>query len=309
MKARFNTILRWLRLNRVFAVYMISGWLAILSLSAVWSIGYFSQRWGAIRFGELLFFPCAAVMILCLVLLVKDQEDGSCILQQVPEKVSEWILSLQDWTRRRSFLVLTALSVIFTGFMIMFWSMLSDFNRHLFILQLIATVIYGSLGLLVLLLYCSYISYCIRTGTFKKHLLVCRLLAKDTDAGLEKAAAVQSSTARKGRIVFWVIYAVVFLLQFMVLASVTTDDVFPLFLLYKVCEFILVFIFLRHLDRLADDMAKTADGETAHENSRQVFPVLKQASLDLARIRDSVQAAVEKQLKSEHLKTELITNV
>ena len=152
MKERFHKVLHWISLNRTFVIYICSGWLAILCLSAMWSIGYFSGRWNAIIPGELLFFPCAAVSAICLVLLVKSRKEDPDLIHGLPEKTSAIIRSILAWTEKRSLLVLTVLSFFFICLMVFFWNMLSPFP------QIIATVIYGTLSLLAVLLYFSCIA-------------------------------------------------------------------------------------------------------------------------------------------------------
>lgn len=93
------------------------------------------------------------------------------------------------------------------------------------------------------------------------------------------------------------------------LFSVWAQSVFLLFLtaLYAVCGILLGAIFTRRLERGADRLAK-GDLECQIDTSN-MFGVYKSHAENLNHIRRGMTDAVEAQIRSERMKTELITNV
>ena len=64
------------------------------------------------------------------------------------------------------------------------------------------------------------------------------------------------------------------------------------------------------LTRLHDGLRRMADGDITHQvSTRHLTGGLKAAAEDINRLGDGLQEAVEQQIKSERMKTELITNV
>lgn len=78
----------------------------------------------------------------------------------------------------------------------------------------------------------------------------------------------------------------------------------------KAFEFLVLFPLLLQMKRLQDGSRQLAGGNLDHKvETKYMFPELKKHAEYLNQIGDGMSTALEERLKSEHFKTELITNV
>ncbi|MBO5999094.1 MAG: HAMP domain-containing histidine kinase [Lachnospiraceae bacterium] len=305
----------FIRNNFLILLYLFSGILSVLFLSAVWTEGYYRYHssYGIVTGALLLFMPAAAVCVVSLILLVRNNNRIPVLSGEADRSA----VRFTDWIRRRSILVMTLCSILLCIFMIFGWDLMTSLIPRSFLLHLLATVLYGGISLSVVLIYARFMAYCFRSHSFRDHLLINRLLPKKTlpDDGVNKTGTDRPDAPRKGsrtgRFIFWTAYGIITLMQLFVLAVFSErDDIILLFFIYKAAEFLFVLFFLHQLGSVSAFAGELADGGLDRPVPHGIFfPVLKKICASLNSIKDAVNTAVERQVKSEHLKTELITNV
>ena len=286
--------------NHALIVYFATGILCVLLLSMAWTEGYFWQSWHLIEPALLLLVPASAATLVSLVTVLRK---GISHAGLSPEAV-ERLRAAEAFIRRRSLVTVPVCGTVLLIITIACWNVMIYIRRSSLFLHLLATLLYGAAGFLILLVCLRYFVFRYRNRTVRA--------AKSTAQPRE----VRSNTDDPGsvfsrRISFWVLYGVVALLQFFVIAAGLHDrPVTILFLLYKAAEFVLLIYYFSRLDRTILLAEQLASGDLqARFSGKECFPSLRALVSVLGRIRDAVGNAVDERMKSEHLKTELITNV
>lgn len=108
----------------------------------------------------------------------------------------------------------------------------------------------------------------------------------------------------------WVLFCAVDFFLLVVLIPSRSSSMLTAFMLYNIAAFLYVSYFLVRLGKLQSAAERLAGGEDGvrFETTGPLDPVGKSAKI-FNRIGDSVSRAVEERMKSERLRTELITNV
>lgn len=99
-------------------------------------------------------------------------------------------------------------------------------------------------------------------------------------------------------------------LEFLVIASASDGMIMAIFLIYKVIEIPTLLWGAMQFDRIRKGTRRIASGEALHPiDTDGMYWEFRKEAEDINRIGEGIRHAVEEQLKSERLKTELITNV
>lgn len=108
----------------------------------------------------------------------------------------------------------------------------------------------------------------------------------------------------------WVLFCAVDFFLLILFIQSRSSSMLTAFMLYNIIAFLYVSYFLIRLGKLSDAAERLAGGEDGvrFETTGPLDPVGKSAKI-FNRIGDSVSRAVEERMKSERLRTELITNV
>lgn len=108
----------------------------------------------------------------------------------------------------------------------------------------------------------------------------------------------------------WVLFCAVDFFLLVLFIPSRSSSMLTAFMLYNIAAFLYVSYFLIRLGKLQSAAERLADGEDGvrFETTGPLDPVGKSAKI-FNRIGDSVSRAVEERMKSERLRTELITNV
>jgi signal transduction histidine kinase len=109
--------------------------------------------------------------------------------------------------------------------------------------------------------------------------------------------------------IVWKFLALLLIYLFIMMFSISEQEYLPLVLrTIVVCAYMLWWLI--KADEIKAKTAKTAKGDLSAEIDTNLMPnSLKQHAENINSIQDGIRLAVEKEMKSEHLKTELITNV
>jgi signal transduction histidine kinase len=117
----------------------------------------------------------------------------------------------------------------------------------------------------------------------------------------------------KGHFIFTaVVVGAVTLLQLLVICTTDYDVEWELvcFFLYKCVEIPLLFWILYQVEKLRQGGKRVASGDYSQPiNTAKMLPPLKEHGENINHVSEGIAVAVEEQMKSERLKTELITNV
>lgn len=98
--------------------------------------------------------------------------------------------------------------------------------------------------------------------------------------------------------------------EFIVIAIGDTGITMTLFLLFKLVETPVLCLTIIQIHQLQNTVKQMAEGNLEHHiNTDKMLPACKKHGNYLNQIADGINLAVEERLKSEHFKTELITNV
>lgn len=108
----------------------------------------------------------------------------------------------------------------------------------------------------------------------------------------------------------WVLFCAVDFFLLVLFITSRSSSMLTAFMLYNIIAFLYVSYFLIRLGKLSDAAERLAGGEDGvrFDTTGPLDPVGKSAKI-FNRIGDSVSRAVEERMKSERLRTELITNV
>ena len=110
-------------------------------------------------------------------------------------------------------------------------------------------------------------------------------------------------------VIFSAIVGVIQLLGLAVVSAESDAGLF-LFVIYKAIEVSVIVWFALQFDRVKKGMAMVAAGHTdAPIDTAHMLPAFKSHAADIANVSDGINKAVEERMKSERMKTELITNV
>lgn len=102
------------------------------------------------------------------------------------------------------------------------------------------------------------------------------------------------------------------MLEFIVIAATDNDAGVEavLFVLYKLVAIPFVFWVIAQVERIRQGAKRAASGNyTEPIHTHKMLPVLKEMGENINHVSDGIAVAVEEQMKSERMKTELITNV
>lgn len=101
-----------------------------------------------------------------------------------------------------------------------------------------------------------------------------------------------------------------FLQMLVILATESEVDECMLFILYKCVELPLLAVVLYQMEKLRQGGKRVAAGDYSQPiDTKKMLPVLKEHGENINNVSNGIAVAVKEQMKSEHLKTELITNV
>ncbi len=138
------------------------------------------------------------------------------------------------------------------------------------------------------------------------------------------AVRCKTKTLVKGTLLYWVWYLLknltlvwktvlvwggISLVELIVVAGWGRSPVVTLWLLEKLILTPIIFAFVIGLKKLQDGAGRMAEGDMAPIDEKFLFPDERKHARNLNSLGRGAQLAVEKQLKSERMKTELITNV
>ena len=286
--------------NPALITYFAAGILSVLLLSMAWTEGYFWQSWHLIEPALLLLVPAAFAALISLIVVLRRgiRPEGLS-----PETVKR-LQTAGAFIRRRSLFAVPVCGSALLFLIIACWDTMINIRRSSLLLHLTATLLYGGTGLLILLVCLRYLVFRVRKRSAGLQEAAGRLPA-------ERDGAEITDNVFTGRISFWILYVLVTMLQWFVLAGLGEEDaLIVLFFLYKAAESALLIWFFSRLDRMLRTAGQLASGDLQTRFSgREIFPSLRALAAVLDRIRDAVGSAVEREMKSERLKTELITNV
>lgn len=107
-----------------------------------------------------------------------------------------------------------------------------------------------------------------------------------------------------------IIIAVISFWELLIILSIDSESLFMFWLVFKFIEIPLIFTFLIQMKRLQDGSRRMAGGDLDTKiDTRHMFFELRKHGEYLNQIQEGMSIALKEQLKSEHFKTELITNV
>ena len=110
-------------------------------------------------------------------------------------------------------------------------------------------------------------------------------------------------------VIFSAVVGVIQLLGLAVVASEFSAGLF-LFVIYKAIEVAVIIWFALQFNRVKEGMSLVASGNTdATIDTTHMLPAFKSHAHDIANVSEGINRAVEERMKSERMKTELITNV
>ena len=168
-----------------------------------------------------------------------------------------------------------------------------------------AGAVFGVLGILLGILVCMTTAVRIKTHTFKETTLIYHLTGPFRR--IWKAAQENLS-------LFWltvIFLGILTLVEMIVLGATTaTGMVFVPFILYKLAAVPLVLWGVLQFGRLQKGTEAVIEGNLVNPvDTDKMYGPFKKQGETINRIGEGVQAAVDAQMKSERMKTELITNV
>lgn len=110
------------------------------------------------------------------------------------------------------------------------------------------------------------------------------------------------------------IFAIVFLAElftiFIAVVSGSPVLIFLWLIVVKAVEFGVIIKLVMQFDLIRRGTKEIANGNTSYEiDSQKLYPTLKSHADDINSIKDGISLAVDERMKSERMKTELITNV
>ena len=175
---------------------------------------------------------------------------------------------------------------------------------------------FGSLLLpldcLLIILYFETLAVRIRTYTLGRNLLICVLwrLTKKCCQSLKKVGIKLSNRMN----VIWKlgVYYVVSAILVIILLTITNaeDGLLICYVLFKLFELPAGMLIILNFDLIATGTKKLAQGQTGTKiQSKLLFGEFRKQAEQLNAINDGIDLAVQERLKSESMKTELITNV
>lgn len=166
-----------------------------------------------------------------------------------------------------------------------------------------------ALWMLVALAFCMSTATRIKSGRFWDYTLVAYILRP-----IKKLIGFTGNEIRE-KTPFYVRLTILLLLlffaEFIAVASGTNGGALVgVFFLYKIVETIFIYYMAIMLNRLFEGGKRVANGDYENPiNTEKMLPLLKSHGENINRVGEGISIAVEKQMKSERLKTELITNV
>ena len=211
------------------------------------------------------------------------------------------------FTDRMPFAILTAivLAVEFAGAVIGFWvaRFVGYANIRFIEFGLILTAIVMGLALI---LYMMSIAVRVKTGTFWQTTLLCRL-----------TNWIRSSvgTVRENIPLVWMtvlFLTVLTIIEAYVIRRTEYNNRYEMaaFVIYKLFAVPAVLLLVFQFDRIKRRTRAMAEGNLAAPiETKGMYWVFRDHAEDINRIREGMSRAVEERMKSERLKTELITNV
>lgn len=159
-------------------------------------------------------------------------------------------------------------------------------------------------------------AFCMSTATRIKakkfwRYTICYYLAKPfvkLNSGVRELHKKNKNTFLKVAIIIGLLT----LLEFAVIVGTdnSADSEIVLFFIYKIAEIPLVFWVVAQIERIRQGAKRAASGDyTQPIDTTKMFPAFKEMSENINHVSDGIADAVEEQMKSERMKTELITNV
>lgn len=248
-----------------------------------------------------------AVWMLCFILLMKSSGYSS--------------QGKENALRRYEKLPIEGLVVIIGGIILNFVCLFREIGRH--------TFQYGTNTEMIQLVACRMVALCglVIMGVFYIDLLVGRRRNGGGKNFSMLAYGIHHFLGRESRISKWfryliskipfiwkavVIYIVYSVAEVMVLRwSIDVKNNFlQVYLIYKVCITILFLVVTAWLSELKNGGEKLVEGNTKYKiNTRFMRGAFKKHGENLNNLNEGMQAAIEERMKSERMKTELITNV
>ena len=183
-------------------------------------------------------------------------------------------------------------------------------NSSIAIMIFVAAVLLVFAVLLVMSLFMTLATR-FKSGAFWKNTIIYRLLQLLARMGTGLKNGV--SYCAKHLHLYWqagLVFAGISLLEFLVIAGFGGSTIFVFWLIAKLIETPLLILLAVSLQKLkAGGEALAAGDLSAGVDLRHMFGVLKTHGENLNSIAQGMQKAVQQQLKSERLRTDLITNV
>lgn len=158
---------------------------------------------------------------------------------------------------------------------------------------------------LLMFAFCMSVATRLKTGHFMEYTLwhwVTRPVRRLLDL-------IRENTKLSIRIAL--VLLVIGLVELLVIsASMYSDAIIVWFFLYKILETGAIFYLVLMMNRLREGGRRVANGDYSQPiDTTHMIPVLAEHGADINRVGEGIALAVEEQMKSERLKTELITNV
>ena len=232
------------------------------------------------------------VMFLSFVALVVGTDDKITFWEKIPLLVH--------------FSLVASIEIAFGALGILIWDAVADYN-HLSIPSAIVLGVLVATAMILVFLW-TIVNYTrrIKAHKFYQTTLLC-LCGKGIKRVFRFFANNASATIKA---IVGVI--VLSLIQLVVLVAIFGEPEFGLFLavIYKIAAIALVIKILIDWKKIKDGSKRFASGDLSSDiNTTKMIPELRKHAEDINSIGDGIQAAVTDRMKSERMKTELITNV
>lgn len=127
---------------------------------------------------------------------------------------------------------------------------------------------------------------------------------------LKKASRfiIKNSSSVFSGLLGFIVY--IFINFILIIVSINTNGMFIiLYIAFNICAAVLICLFLSNLDRLKKETKNLENGEYTITDSNSYLLFFRAFAESLNHTKEGMSAALEKSIKSERFKTELITNV
>ena len=201
----------------------------------------------------------------------------------------------------------TIISGIYCTFHGWWWYYAND------ILQIISIAVILFFTPIIVTWICMNFAVRVKLGAWWKNTLIYMIIS--SCCRLSKAAAKLTCKVFAKLPLIWksaLIIAVITIIEFLFIAFniFEGDNIFIFWIIEKILLTPVLIYFILCLKKLQQGAEKIADGELGYRvDTKYLIGDMKEHALVMNRIRHGIDIAVEERLKSERMKTELITNV